>query len=527
MKRPSKFFLAILLLTVASVGWAACPEGTKNNYKGECVPVDGSSMYISLPDDIASGFKSGWEWIDLSVRKPYSLQVVDEGEGHPVRAGSQSLRFEVRGRECGVGEKTSDCGPLDKYGSSGDRRRVQISNFDEDQRHGNERWYAWSLFFPEDWISLYPTTTNIVEWHYINTKEQIASGEDQKYCCDYMFFSEKHHRAELVDETKYQPNNLRNTRSGQPGYWLSNERYGLTPTSLTGDPMIGHTKRLTPANQLLGCWHDYLVHFNMRYDDKGFFKMYADNELAYEYYGPTTWGKKLNHFMIGIYNTYLSRYSKTGDIPTQYFYMDEIRKGKTRVSVTEHLPSRSGACMPMSPVVSSAPARAKESADAELTTSSDISVQISKVEREGTTSDGSIWREIDVVLPNHGSVYFEPHVWFWGGATEDKPNHVGLKFNHKTLPSIDIPKMKKCGGYKWFAKETSMGNKRVMFPFREKRNVAPCLYNALDESDQAIVKAVIEQIEDIIGQGVKGEPDADYWKSIAKVIKDNGANVIQ
>ena len=37
----------------------------------------------------------------------------------------------------------------------------------------------------------------------------------------------------------------------------------------------------------------------------------------------------------------------------------------------------------------------------------------------------------------------------------------------------------------------------------------------------------VEQIEDIIGQGVKGEPDADYWKSIAKVIKDNGANVIQ
>ena len=37
-----KFFVAVLLLTVTTVGWAACPEGYKNNYKGECVPVAGS-----------------------------------------------------------------------------------------------------------------------------------------------------------------------------------------------------------------------------------------------------------------------------------------------------------------------------------------------------------------------------------------------------------------------------------------------------------------------------------------------------
>ena len=42
MKLLSKFFLAVLLLTVGSVSWGACPEGTKNNYKGECLPVAGS-----------------------------------------------------------------------------------------------------------------------------------------------------------------------------------------------------------------------------------------------------------------------------------------------------------------------------------------------------------------------------------------------------------------------------------------------------------------------------------------------------
>ena len=37
MKRLCQFFLTVLLLTVASVGWAACPEGTKQTYKG-CEP---------------------------------------------------------------------------------------------------------------------------------------------------------------------------------------------------------------------------------------------------------------------------------------------------------------------------------------------------------------------------------------------------------------------------------------------------------------------------------------------------------
>ena len=40
MKPLYKFFLAVLLLTVSAVGWAACPEGFKNNYKGECVPLE-------------------------------------------------------------------------------------------------------------------------------------------------------------------------------------------------------------------------------------------------------------------------------------------------------------------------------------------------------------------------------------------------------------------------------------------------------------------------------------------------------
>ena len=39
MKRHSQFFLTGLLLIVASVSWAACPEGTEQTYKG-CEPTE-------------------------------------------------------------------------------------------------------------------------------------------------------------------------------------------------------------------------------------------------------------------------------------------------------------------------------------------------------------------------------------------------------------------------------------------------------------------------------------------------------
>ena len=42
-----KILLAILLLILSSASWAACPEGTKNDYKGKCVPIPGAVVTTS------------------------------------------------------------------------------------------------------------------------------------------------------------------------------------------------------------------------------------------------------------------------------------------------------------------------------------------------------------------------------------------------------------------------------------------------------------------------------------------------
>ena len=70
MKRLSKFFLAILLLIVSAVGWAACPEGFKNNYNGECVPLESGNRDSDV---------SGGENYDFScAEKTLGKKIIDQ-----------------------------------------------------------------------------------------------------------------------------------------------------------------------------------------------------------------------------------------------------------------------------------------------------------------------------------------------------------------------------------------------------------------------------------------------------------------
>ena len=45
----------------------------------------------------------------ISHKQKYSLQLVDSKDGHPVRSGNKSWRFEVREGDCGGDKKHSDC----------------------------------------------------------------------------------------------------------------------------------------------------------------------------------------------------------------------------------------------------------------------------------------------------------------------------------------------------------------------------------------------------------------------------------
>ena len=72
MRTLSKFLLAILLLTVASVGWGACPTGKINTYCG----CEADPSYVrKLPDsellNLCSNprYRGGAKYIDASRHK--------------------------------------------------------------------------------------------------------------------------------------------------------------------------------------------------------------------------------------------------------------------------------------------------------------------------------------------------------------------------------------------------------------------------------------------------------------------------
>ena len=78
-------------------------------------------------------------------------------------------------------------------------------------------------------------------------------------------------------------------------------------------------------------WNDILVNMKWTHKDNGFFKIWINNELTYDYEGPTKNKGKKPYFKFGIYRAWLSKWVKANnknEVPTQVIYFDEIRKGK-------------------------------------------------------------------------------------------------------------------------------------------------------------------------------------------------------
>ena len=60
---------------------------------------------VKLPKDTASGYKKIIKSLTGKYFKDHGMQVVNKKDGHPVRIGEQSIRFEVRSGDCGEVKK--------------------------------------------------------------------------------------------------------------------------------------------------------------------------------------------------------------------------------------------------------------------------------------------------------------------------------------------------------------------------------------------------------------------------------------
>ena len=134
-----KAFKMKKLLGIMVLGLLFCSDGFAGNI-------------VKLPKDVAFG-NSYFKSLSRNYKK-YGMQVVDKKDGHPVRAGQKSIRFEVRPGDCGYNDGWSDCDT--------DRERHELSG---KRMSGGEWWYSWSIYLPKDFINIYPTKLALGQFH--------------------------------------------------------------------------------------------------------------------------------------------------------------------------------------------------------------------------------------------------------------------------------------------------------------------------------------------------------------------------
>ena len=225
----------------------------------------------------------------ISHKQKYSLQLVNSKDGHPVRSGNKSWRFEVREGDCGEDKKYSDC--------KSNRQRTELQTV-EYQKRNKEYWYSASIYLPEDYISVAPVRTVFTQ----------------------------------IYEKGWKPILMITDRSSE---WLEVGRMW------SGEYV--EMKKGIKINDMKGKWTDILI--NVRYTRKedGFMKVWINNKLILESLNIKTFTPYTNKgakIEWGIYQTGVSDWKrKHGDkpYPNMVVYFDEVNQGNSKEKVIKNL----------------------------------------------------------------------------------------------------------------------------------------------------------------------------------------------
>ena len=211
--------------------------------------------------------------------KPYGYLKVPPP--HPVRAGKFSERFEVRPGDCYWNSDWNDC--------ENDRERSELSERAPYSKVGQQYWYGWSIFIPENYPNVYPTKTALGQFHQKHVRKPPV-----------MF------------------------QNADGGYWLNINQ------------MRGGDYPLISQESFRGQWNDITVCAKWSKYDDGFITVWVNDVLTASYSGALTKHNHPIYFKYGVYRSFLSRYKSARNVdsvPAQIVYFDEVRKGKSRKAV--------------------------------------------------------------------------------------------------------------------------------------------------------------------------------------------------
>ena len=237
-----------------------------------------AAKIVKLTKDVSSGSKF-YKSLTGKYYKKYGYQIVNKDDGHPVRAGNQSIRFEVRQGDCGRDPGSwSDC--------KNDRERHELSGGQSHMTKG-EYWFSWSIYFPKDHKNLYPLSNAFGQFHQ---------------------------------------------KEGNPIFMFKELKDGYSIVRTITDKDEDYNQRNLLSNEeVLGKWFDVLINAKWTKKKDGFFKIWINDELKYDYVGPTKSKSKV-YQKFGVYRTGITRY-------LNYINVDKIEKcfdEKGKISAKEY-----------------------------------------------------------------------------------------------------------------------------------------------------------------------------------------------
>ncbi len=201
-------------------------------------------------------------------------------------------RFEVRAGDCGFQPNWNDCDT--------DRERSELSQRTHRQNEGDTYWYAWEIYFPEDYPSVYPAKTALGQFHQVNGKPV------------FMFQNQTH---SVKGKNK--------AESG--GYHLDWHAKGKTNAFW---PLINE-------KDLRGQWHRIEVQAKWTKQSDGYFNVWVDGKQKVTFKGQTM-EKDQVYFKYGVYRSYISRYKEAhGEekLPIQVVYYRNVMRGESREAI--------------------------------------------------------------------------------------------------------------------------------------------------------------------------------------------------
>jgi len=197
-------------------------------------------------------------------------------------------RFEVRPGDCGRDSGWSDC--------ANDRERSELSESGLNKT-GETYWYGWDIYFPEDYVNIYPTKVALGQFHQ---------------------------------------------RESHPVWMFQNADGGYS----LDDQVFGQTRRyhrLIAEKDLRGKWHRIELQVKWSRERDGFFRVWVNGTQMVNHEGYTLRSKSGTYFKYGIYRSFMSRYKhfkKIEEVPGQVVYFANVRRGKTRAELAAPTPTK-------------------------------------------------------------------------------------------------------------------------------------------------------------------------------------------